>query len=358
MTRGPEQHRTPPFRVGIVGFGTSGRIFHAPFILAHPDFELVAVVTRDPAKRADLAELAPHATAVDSLDALLALDLDLVVVGSPTGLHAQHARQAVEAAVTTLVDKPVAPTAAAARDLFTLAHERGVGLTVFQNRRFDDDFLTLRGLLEQEAFGDVYRFESRFERFSPVRKAGWKTESTPAQGGGILLDLGTHLIDQAIALFGPVARVADARLAKRAATAAEDDAYLSLLHESGVTSELWMNSMAAVLGQRFRVLGTRGGFASMGLDPQEAMLKSGLLPGDADFGSEPGNGRPGRVGTLATASGDSLETRDVPLTTSDYGQFYDRVAAWMRGDADAPVTADQALAVLDVIDEARGVAER
>ncbi|MCQ9368719.1 Gfo/Idh/MocA family oxidoreductase [Brevibacterium sp. 91QC2O2] len=383
-----QANSTRPYRVGIVGFGTSGRVFHAPFVLEHPAFELVGVVTRDPAKRADLAQLAPQAEAFDSIEDLLAFHavaaraasgpagtgptasdpaadrhsgLDLLIVGSPTGLHAEHVRQAIEAGVTTLVDKPIAPTAAAARGLFDLAEARGVGLSVFQNRRCDDDFRTIKALVDHAAFGRVYRFESRFEWFKPAPGKGWKARTTAAEGGGLLLDLGPHLIDQALELFGPVERVESVHLDRRAEGAvAEDDVRLDLVHTSGVVSELRMNGLAAVPGQRFRVLGTTGGLASAGLDPQEPLLKSGMLPGDAQYTDPAAPARAQRTATVsgtavASAAGIDAGPAEIALPVSTYLDFYDRLAAWLDGGP-APVTREQTLAVMDVIEAARAAA--
>ncbi|MCQ9389825.1 Gfo/Idh/MocA family oxidoreductase [Brevibacterium sp. 50QC2O2] len=397
-----QANSTHPYRVGIVGFGTSGRVFHAPFVLEHPAFELAGVVTRDPAKRADLAELAPRAEAFDTIEDLLAAHaasdlvssstapaatgrrsgLDLLIVGSPTGLHAEHVRQAIEAGVTTLVDKPIAPTAAAARELFDLADARGVGLSVYQNRRCDDDFRAIKALVDHAAFGRVYRFESRFEWFKPAPGKGWKARTTAAEGGGLLLDLGPHLIDQAIELFGSVERVESVHLDRRAEGAvAEDDVRLDLVHTSGVVSELRMNGLAAVPGQRFRVLGTTGGLASAGLDPQEPLLKSGMLPGDAQYTDPAAPARAQRTATVSgtavaeaarlatgTAGPDSTDPAgstvagidaapvEIALPVSTYLDFYDRLAAWLGGTAPAPVTREQALAVMDVIEAARAAA--
>jgi Predicted dehydrogenases and related proteins len=326
-------------RVGLIGYGTAGRVFHAPFIAADPAYDLTAVVT----SRADLVA-AEHAGArvVGSVDDLLAADdLDLIVVASPTFLHGAHAAAALDSGRPVVVDKPFATTTAEGRGLIERAEAAGLLFTVFQNRRWDGDFRTIRRLLAEGALGEVCRFESRFEWWKPVVVESWKSQTAAASGGGILFDLGTHLIDQALQLFGP-ARVEYAELdRRRQGTAADDDAFVALRHETGVLSHLWMSSVAARPGPRFRVLGTSSGYESWGLDPQEALLKAGTKPDAPGFGVVP----EASWGTLGPGAG-----RPVRPDDGDYGAFYRGLATALRAGGAPPVDARDSLAALQIIE--------
>ncbi|MET3566756.1 putative dehydrogenase [Leifsonia sp. 563] len=324
-------------RVGLIGYGVAGRVFHAPFLAADPAFELAAVVT----SRTDrLAADHPGATAVPDVDALLAHPgLGLVVVASPTPLHVAHATAAIEAGLATVVDKPFAPDTAAGRALIERAEAAGVPFTVFQNRRWDGDFLTLRRLVDEGALGEVRRFESRFEWWKPAADESWKSTTSVQEGGGILFDLGAHLIDQALLLFGP-ARVANAELRNRRSAGADDDVFVVLEHDAGTTSHLWMSAVAPIAGPRFRVLGSRSGFVSWGLDPQESQLAGGTLPGDPRLGQA---SAPGRLGTDAHPD-------EIPLVPGDYAAFYRGLASALQDGTPLPVDPRESLAALELID--------
>ncbi|WP_349866672.1 Gfo/Idh/MocA family oxidoreductase [Leifsonia sp. WHRI 6310E] len=324
-------------RVGLIGYGVAGRVFHAPFLAADPAFELAAVVTSQVDR---LAADHPGAIAVADVEALLAHPgLDLVVVASPTPLHVAHATAAIDAGIATVVDKPFSPDAASGRALIERADAAGVPFTVFQNRRWDGDFRTLRRLVAEGALGDVRRFESRFEWWMPSAGDSWKATTTSGDGGGVLLDLGAHLVDQALLLFGP-ATVAHAEVRNRRGGAADDDVFVVLDHDSGTTSHLWMSAVAPLSGPRFRALGSRGGFLSWGLDPQEEQLGAGMRPGDP---------RLGVAGTTARLGTDAHHD-DLPLDPGDYADFYRRLAASLRGGAPLPVDPRDSLAALELID--------
>ncbi|MGO4298610.1 Gfo/Idh/MocA family protein [Leifsonia sp. RAF41] len=324
-------------RVGLIGYGVAGQVFHAPFLAADPSFELSAVVTSQTER---LAGDHPDAVAVADVDALLAHPgLDLVIVASPTPLHVAHATAAVDAGLAVVVDKPFAPDAASGRALIERAEAAGVPFTVFQNRRWDGDFLTLRRLVEEGALGDVRRFESRFEWWKPSVDESWKSTTTAGDGGGILFDLGAHLIDQALLLFGP-AEVAHAEVRNRRGGEADDDVFVVLEHESGTTSHLWMSAVAPIAGPRFRVLGGQAGFTSWGLDPQEGQLAGGMRPGDPRLGRA----------NAAARLGTDAHPDEVPLASGDYADFYRRLAASLRDGAPLPVDPRESLAALELID--------
>jgi predicted dehydrogenase len=336
-----------PIRAAVIGFGTSGRVFHAPFLDADPAYSLDLIVTADASRRAAAAARHPHAAVVATVDDLWAAAdrLDLVVIGSPSATHAELARTALEAGLDVVVDKPFAVTADEGRALIALAGRLGRTLTVFQNRRWDGDFLTVRRLVESGELGEVRRFESRFEWWKPEQPASWKTEATAAEGGGILYDLGTHVIDQAIRLFGPVAELTAVEIDhRRAGTAADDDVFLALRHDSGVRSQLWMSAVAPQVGPRFRVLGSKAGYTSWGLDGQEPALIAGARPSDPGLGETP----EARWGVLGIDGG----SRPEPTERGDYGAFYRALAPALRGEATVPVDPADAVEVLELIERA------
>ncbi|WP_354640654.1 Gfo/Idh/MocA family oxidoreductase [Kitasatospora camelliae] len=340
------------FRVGLVGYGLAGSAFHAPLIATTPGLRLEAVVTANPERRDRLRREHPGARAVDTPEQLLAEAdrLDLVVIASPNRTHVPLARKALLAGLATVVDKPLAATAAEARDLCEFAEKSGILLSVFQNRRWDGDFLTTRRLVEGGALGRVHRFESRFERFRPKPKAGWRELADPAEVGGTLYDLGSHLVDQALVLFGPVESVYAEIDVRRDGAVVDDDAFLALTHASGVRSHLWTSALAPLGGPRLRVLGDTAGYVKYGLDPQEDALRAGRRPGgppaDGPWGAED----PVRYGVLGT---DGAE-EPVPTEPGDYPAFYAGVAASLATGAPPPVDPWDAVAALTVLEAARG----
>ncbi|GGV33377.1 Gfo/Idh/MocA family oxidoreductase [Streptomyces spectabilis] len=342
-------------RVGLIGYGLAGSVFHAPLIAATDGLVLDTVVTSNPDRQAEATTAYGSRTAA-SADELWdrADELDLVVIASPNKTHVPLATAALKAGLPVVVDKPLAGTAADARDLAALADERGLLLSVFQNRRWDNDFRTLRKLLAAGELGDVWRFESRFERWRPQPKGGWRESGDPEEIGGLLYDLGSHVVDQALVLFGPAARVYAEADVRRPGARADDDTFIAITHTGGVRSHLYVSATAAQLGPRFRVLGSAAGYVKYGLDPQEAALREGRRPGGGDaegpWGAEP-ECVWGRVG-----SGESPLTgggRPEPTLPGDYPAYYAAVAAALRGEGDNPVTAHEAAAALDVLEAAR-----
>ncbi|MCR6491823.1 Gfo/Idh/MocA family oxidoreductase [Cellulomonas sp. P24] len=340
-----------PLRVGLIGYGLAGAAFHAPIIATTPGLDLATVVTSRADAAAEVVRRYPGTSVAPTVDELFATGgLDVVVVATTNDSHVPLARRAIEVGLAVVVDKPVAPTAREARDLAALAEDRGVPLTVFQNRRWDGDFLTLRTLLGSGAIGEVHRFESRFEFWRPVATGNWRESGDPAALGGVLYDLGAHLVDQAVELFGPVAEVRAETDVRRAGTGAEDDAFVALQHASGVRSHLWMSAVAADQGHRFRVLGSAGAYTSDGLDPQEDALVAGRAPGD---GRPWGLAEPPRVGRLTR--GETVE--DIPLLPGDYPAFYAAVERAVRTGSEMPVRVADTAAVLDVLAAARTSAQ-
>ncbi len=244
--------------VGLAGYGSSGRGFHAP-LLQQAGMAIAAVSTSDPQRGGQVRQEVPGARVVHDLDALLAVPgLDLIVLATPSGVHARQARQCLDAGIAVVVDKPLATDAAQAWDVVRAARAAGVPLTVFHNRRFDPEHVAARETVASGRLGEVFRHEFRWERWRPTPKDRWRENASPAGGGGILLDLHSHMIDAAVDLFGPVAAVF-AEVAART-TAAEDDAFLACRHTSGVVSHLGATSLSAAPGPRVRILGRAGAF--------------------------------------------------------------------------------------------------
>ena len=305
---GTEAERT--IRTAVVGYGLSGSVFHAPLVAADPRYSLDIIATSDAGRQAAAAGRYPGAATVPDADAVLALagNLDLVVLGTPPATHYPLAKAALEAGLDVVVDKPFVVSSTEGRELIGLADRLGRVLAVFQNRRWDGDFLTVRKLLASEALGTVTRFESSFERWSPEISKAWKAQATAADGGGVLFDLGSHLIDQALQLFGPATVVHAELQIRRPDEKADDDVFLVLNHASGVVSHLSMNMLCAQQGPRFRVLGSSGGFTKHGVDPQEPYIVAGGSPLDADYGVEAPEwagalGRDGHLDALPTERG-------------------------------------------------------
>jgi predicted dehydrogenase len=323
-------------RVAVAGYGIAGAVFHAPLIEAVEGLEVSAVMTSSP-ERAEKAR-ARHrdVTVVETVEQLLD-GAHVLVVASPNASHSEIALAGLERGLHVVVDKPLAVTAADARRVAETAPER---VTVFHNRRWDGDFLTVRWLVEGGRLGAITRFESRFERYRPQLKEGWR-ESDPAAGGGVLLDLGSHLVDQAIQLFGPPEHVHAEVRNRRPGAQVEDDVFIALEHAGGEISHLWMSAVAPLHGPRFRLSGLDGGFACDGLDPQEDQLRGGLHPGDPGFGEA---SAPGRL----EPSGEELA-----LERGRYELFYEGVRKWVAGGAPAPVDPLDGVRVIEILETVR-----
>ncbi|NUL05308.1 Gfo/Idh/MocA family oxidoreductase [Streptomyces lunaelactis] len=344
-----------PLRVGLVGYGLAGSVFHAPLIVATEGLALDTIVTSNPERRKQALAEFPGVRFADSPDELWerADELDLIVIASPNKTHVPIATAALEAGLAVVVDKPIAGTAAEARELAALAEERGLPLSVFQNRRWDNDFLTLQKLIADGELGDVQRFESRFERWRPQLKGGWRESGDPQEIGGLLYDLGSHVVDQALTLFGPVVRVYAEADVRRPGAETDDDTFIALTHANGVRSHLYASATTAQLGPRFRVLGSTAGYVKHGLDPQEADLRDGKRPsgsGDERWGKEPESlwGRVGAGESPLTGGGRPVET-----LPGDYPAYYAAIATAVREGTAPPVTAHEAAAALDVLEAAR-----
>jgi len=325
-------------------------VFHGPLIAATPGLRVDAIVTANPERQAQARTDFPDALILPAPEQLWSRPdrHDLVVVATPSASHGMVAGAAIDAGIAVVVEKPLATSAAAARSLVEHAAAREVLLVPFLNRRWDSDHLTLSDLLAERRLGRVLRYESRFERWRPAPTGGWRETRNAEMGGGILLDLGAHLIDQATVLFGAVDQVYAEVLSRRGG--ADDDVFVALHHESGVLSHLWANALAATKGPRLRVLGDRAAFVIDHLDGQEDALRSGHRPDEPGFAIEPQE----RWGRLV--QGDDAEP--VPTIPGRWSDFYTGILHTLRDRATPPVTADDAVRGLEIIDAARASARR
>jgi predicted dehydrogenase len=338
----------PPLRVALLGYGVGGQIFHGPLLRAEPDLRVTAVVTTGPGAAAEAARRDfPEAELVRGAERVWerAGGYDLAVITTPNRTHVPLAAEALRAGLAVVVDKPLAATAQEGRELARLAADRGGLLSVFHNRRWDGDFRTVQALAERGELGRVLRLESRFERWRPQPKAGsWRETGGAEEVSGHLYDLGTHLIDQALVLLGPVRSVYAELDAHRPGVTTDDDGFVALSHTGGARSHLWMTSLAAQRGPRLRVLGDRAAYVRHGLDGQEAALRAGRIPGSAGWGAEPEENW-GRLG-------DDEDARPVPTLPGDWPAYYRAVAAAVRGEGVNPVDAGSVISVLEVLEAA------
>lgn len=331
--------------VGLVGFGFAGKTFHAPVVSAVDGLRLAGIVQR----HGDEAALAyPTAKLARSVDELLAIDsIRLVVVATPNTSHAQIAEQCLLSGRDVVIDKPFAAAYGEAADLVELAKQGGRLLSVYQNRRWDGDFLTVQKLIADHKLGRIVLFESHFDRFRPHRKTNaWRERAEP--GSGTLFDLGPHLIDQVLVLFGaPEALSADVRIERDDAEV--DDAFDVVLRYTKMRAVLRASGLASTPTPRFTIQGTGGGYLKYGLDPQEDALKRGQSPRDDHWGYE----APERWGTLLTAQGDSLVTDKLPTVPGDYRKYYENIRDALLGKVPPAVTPEQALNVMRAIELAQ-----
>lgn len=336
-------------RVGLVGFGMAGRVFHAPLISSVDGLELAAVVERN---SDHAAERYPGIATYRSLEAMLADDsLGLFVVATPSGSHFEVARRILAAGKNLVVDKPMAVRPAEIAQLIELAASRGVLLAPFHNRRWDSDFQTIQKLLHEGSLGRLVHFESVFDRWSPgSTRRPWKDD--PAQGGGMLLDLGTHLADQALALFGkPEAVSAD--VSRERDGEGSNDSFTLRLRYPGLTAVLAANCLSSLPRPRYHLRGTGGNYQKFGVDPQEAALNKVTRIEDAGWGQEPA----ANWGTLSVEVDGGLASRPLTPIPGDYRRYYAGIRDALLGKTAPPVAALDAWRVAQLLEWAAASSE-
>jgi predicted dehydrogenase len=339
---------TTELQVALVGYGFVGQTFHAPLIAAVDGLRLHSVVSRSAGLvRAAYPDVQVHA---DLETALRDPAVDLVVIATPNVLHAEQAREALTAGKHVVVDKPFTVTPHEAREVIAHAQRAERVLSVFHNRRWDSDFLTLRSLLTTGVLGEITQFESHFDRFRPEVRDRWRERE--GAGSGLWYDLGPHLVDQALQLFGaPIAVSADIGMQRQGAQS--DDYFHVQLRYARLRVLLHASTLVVANDRRFAVHGTRGSFLKDGLDPQEAALKAGHTPGGAGWGSD------SRSATLTINVGDVTESRQVSAIPGDYRRFYAGLRDAILGAGINPVPATDALMVMELIEAGRqSAAER
>jgi len=331
--------------VGLVGFGFAGRVFHAPIISAVPGLRLRAIVQRS---AGDAAVLYPQTTVVQSVEELLAIDeIRLVVIATPNTSHYGLAKQSLLADRDVVVDKPFTTTYQEASELIGMAKQHGRLLTVYQNLRSNGDFRTIRNLVEGQRLGRIALYEAHFDRYRlQTRPGAWREKVEP--GSGVFFDLGVHLIDQAMQLFGPPATIsADIRIEREAAVV--DDAFDVVLHYPRMRALLRASMVAIAPDLRFVIRGEKAAFVKYGIDPQEEALKRGEIPRDDSWGREARE----KWGTLYCSQDAAVTAETIETLPGDYRLFYANVRDAILGSASVDVTHEQMLDVMHALELAR-----
>jgi predicted dehydrogenase len=328
-------------RLGLVGYGLGGRYFHAPFIEAADDVTLAGVVTRSPARRAELEADFPGMPVYDSMADLLDAGVDAVTITTPPQTRRDLVLEAIAAGVPTIADKPFAPTATAGRQLVQAAQEAGVPVSVYHNRRWDADVRTLAAVLREGRLGDLWSLESRFE-------LDLAAHLDRGPEGGLLRDLGAHLVDQMVWLLGPVHDVF-CTMDWVDYPEGRTDAFFTIVmrHANGVRSTVTAGKLNRLDAKEYRAYGTDGSYVSRGSDVQAAAVMSGQRP--VLVGPSWGYEDESRWGILSTSEG----ATPVPSEQGAYQDYYSQFAAALRGEAEFPVPAADVIATLDVLDAAR-----
>lgn len=333
-------------RVGIAGYGLAGRYFHAPLLKA-AEFDVVGTLTTKPDRKAAAISDFPEISVVESIEELLKLNLDLLVVASANNAHASQAIAGLKAGVPVVVDKPMGRTLKETKEIIDFSKQVNVPVTTYFNRKWDSDALTIKKIIKEGTLGNIFRLDSRFERFKPELTPGsWRESQTASEGGGNLLDLQPHLVSTALDWFGPAALISSSVRSIRGGS--DDDITLLLKHESGVDSYLSASAINGAPGPRIRVTGDKGSLIINDLDPQEPLLRSGKYPKGGQWSE-------------STKSEAFLHLGDkvisYPSVDGNYSLFYIQVKLALSGGV-WPVTTDEALSVAEIIDKAREISFR
>jgi scyllo-inositol 2-dehydrogenase (NADP+) len=331
-------------RAGIVGYGLAGRYFHAPTLVS-AGFDVAAICARSLEKKAVAHEDFPQAILVNSIEELVDEDLDLIVIASTNDVHSEHARITIDAGIATVVDKPMGRDYYETLALFDHADMHNVPITVFFNRLWDSDSLTIKKVMSEGVIGRVFRADSRFERFRPeLNPTAWRENISAEAGGGLLLDLQTHLVSTALDWFGPAELVHSS--VREIRGAANDDVVLVLKHDSGVDSYLSASAILGAPGPKLRLNGDQGSLVIHELDRQEELLRKG-------FKASPGTWLPSAEITTEARIHKGSDSFSYPGIPGAYPNFYQEVRSALEIGSDLPVSRDFALSVARIIDQAR-----
>lgn len=329
-----------PIRTALCSFGMSGRVFHGPLLTIHPDFDLVSVWQRT---KSDAAEVYPGIRIERSLEALLAdEELELVIVNTPGHTHFEYARMALEAGKHVIVEKAFTSTVEEADELIRLAKREGLLLSVFQNRRWDSDFLSVKQVIESGELGRMVEYEARYDRYRPLVGDSWKEEKGP--GNGILYNLGSHIIDQVLVLFGlPQWLWADLDIQRRGAKV--PDHFQIVLGYPDKKVNLGARYLSLAEQPKYKVWGEEGSYIKYGEDPQEAALAAGGTPDDVHWGEEASEA----WGELTIVKNGEKTSRKIESPAGNYSRYYDQISAVLAGQETEIVTAEQAREVILII---------
>jgi predicted dehydrogenase len=331
-------------RAGIVGYGLAGRYFHAPTLVS-AGFEVAAICARSLEKKAIAHEDFPNAILVNSIEELVDEDLDLIVIASTNDVHSEHAKISISAGIATVVDKPMGRDYYETLALFDHAEMHNVPVTVFFNRLWDSDSLTIKKVISEGVIGRVFRADSRFERFRPeLNPSAWRENVSADVGGGLLLDLQTHLVSTALDWFGP-AQLVHASV-REVRGAANDDVVLVLKHDSGVDSYLSASAIIGAPGPKLRLNGDKGSLVINELDRQEELLRKG-------FKASYGKWLPSQEITTEARIHKGNDSFSYPGVPGSYPNFYQQVRSALEIGSELPVSRDFALSVARIIDQAR-----
>ncbi|PFA70497.1 oxidoreductase [Bacillus sp. AFS015802] len=336
-----------PIKVGLAGYGFSGQSFHRPLLSHLEEYHIEAVMSSNEEKVLNDIE---GATVVSSLGELLQEDIDLVVITTPNHLHYQMIKQSLLSGKHVIVEKPFVTDSREGEELLTLAEERGLHLSVFHNRRWDADFLTIQKLLKEETLGKIYTYEAHFDRFRPTIKDRWKENKM--EGAGVLYDLGSHLLDQALTLFGTPKWVQADVFPQRNPDKAEDYFLITLGYDV-LRVQLYSRSIVLDPGPRYQVHGRKGSFVKHGMDRQEDDLKAGKNPLSEEWGMEDEE----NWGLLTTILEEEVTSEVIPSEKGDYTQYYLGMYDSIKRNRPLPVDPRDALLVIKIIEACKESAE-
>jgi predicted dehydrogenase len=342
-------------RVALVGFGHAGAVFHAPLIESTPGMRVAAIVTAAPERVERASREYPRACILPTVEALwdAADQYDLAVIAAPNRVHVPLGIAALESGLPVIIDKPLAPTVTEACALIDTARSVHRLLTVFHNARWSIPFLTVQHVIRCGLLGPIVSYEARMERYRPAPRVGaWRERGAPEEAGGLLYDLGSHLIDQALQLFGPVTHVYAELDHRRPGTEVDDDSFVCLRFASGVRARLWMSYLAQLPGPVARVTGLHGTFIKMDADPQEAALQSGMQPCDSNWGIETRE----HWGYLSAEIAGVQIKQLVESQRGAYQEFYAQLRDALLSGAPPPVDPEDAVKGLKVIEAAQASA--
>ncbi len=330
---------------GIASYGMSGKVFHAPLLRSHKNFQVKRIIERSGNSAKDIT---PDIIVSKSFnDLLLDDEIDLVIVNTPDRTHFELAAQCLEAGKHVVVEKPFTPTVREGKALIRLAQRKRRMLTAFQNRRWDGDFLTVRKIVDGQLLGRLVDYEAHYDRYrNPVENHSWKEQKSA--GANVIYNLGTHMIDQALVLFGmPEAVTAHLKIVRDGGEV--DDWYDIRLHYPSVNVNLKASLLVKEQGPRYILHGTRGSFLKWGLDPQEDALKQGRSPGEPGWGSEPEE----CWGTLSSEKAGVQFREKVKTLPGNYSAFYDNIYEHLSSGKELAVKPGEALNVIRVIEAAK-----